>query len=179
MLLGGKGEYPATKRLYFGYAHEAKSLRGFVRAVVAIERIYKKGEQGVKPVDICLPAHKLGRNLNETRDWLEHIQGTSIELYWRGESGDKPTRKTVQVSKGSNNDIPIRIVQLPFLSHRDFLTMLTASEPMSLCTGDQSLIESMCAGKVLIYDTPSHKHHLYTDLIGMCEVKSCIEAPAS
>lgn len=72
------------------------------------------------------------------------------------------------------NDIDIRIVQLPFLSNFDVLTMLTASEPMNLCT--QSLIESMCAGKVLIYDTPGHKLNLYADLIDMCNVKSSTEA---
>lgn len=72
VLLGRKTKYPATKRVYFGgYAHAKNFVCSFIRAVVAVEQLFKKGNKGVQSVDICLPAHKLGKDLNEIKVWLE------------------------------------------------------------------------------------------------------------
>lgn len=179
-LLGEHGNvntYNDYNLLYFGYAHLTKPIMNFVNTVIASQ---DPPPQGSKNVDICLPVGKVHNDkLNGAVslsdfdrldfDKLAEEGFTRVEIV-RLPAGTT-TFEPVSINVGEKTQTPIqgeRVLRLidPFpLDNTDMKTMLKASEPSCLVTGDQSLTEGISAGKLFFYEKLPHKHEFFRDNI--------------
>lgn len=165
-------------RLYFGYANGIIAGIQFIKDIFTIEN----GEE--TNISVCLPQPEYF-DLDFSY-YIEHIlelakeHHCSVEI-WTPGSIENPSLSLLaghedpESKKKISLFIPLRV------SHNDFISLLAASEPFTLITGDQSLSEALSIGKSISLQTLRHKKALLSNLIslssklGLTKVQALLE----
>lgn len=167
------------RRLYFSYCHMWEYLFAYIHLVLAVEKRFQKCGNTVRAIDIVIPASKLSKwNIIPWKEKIlrdQVLQDSAEEMnatlcVYDAKEDSTGEKKEKDDFEKKHTGLVINIINAPFFAHDDFLTMSTASQPLAVCTGDQSLIECMSIGKTFIYEIHQHKKQLHDDVLALMQI---------
>lgn len=169
LLLDPKAQDPSGQfpKLFFGYSNHFTAIHHFCVLIVRSHL----GMTG--SLDICLPVTISENNLNFLKEWVSrYISDEELHRveFLKWDEGSKTFSSLFTASSGQA--VPqktLRLILPGTLRNGDIQKLLLASQPLFLCTGDQSLSEGLSARKILFYDYPAHKRSLNNALREICE----------
>lgn len=156
------GEDYSTASLAFGYAQIFSSKKEFVECAAMKEQeknvvvvLNAKGEECPYTTPSEYSAHIFS---DENLKFFEEMGYTSFVV--------KKGKEIVRISRGSGGR-EITVDLYDRFAKEDMKNLQLAA-PMLLATGDNTLIESLCAGSTfLVYECRGHKRELLNQLIGL------------
>lgn len=151
-------------KLYFGYA----SRGGANIRIQFVEDIFRREITHPSNIDICIiwPYCISIDGFVEAIEDLCKVFNLSVE-FWRPPSSEDPSlslEKSYMIGPRK-----VRIFIPESLDHADFQSLLRASDPYTLITGDESLSEALALGKIILYEVLPHKKRLASNLIQLSQ----------
>jgi hypothetical protein len=151
--------------LYFGYVNPLGSkalIEGFIGGMIERNRLRGTHYKNFVFVFPGIPFFRT--SLSHDADFRAFLLKNKITRFEVAHISKDRSVKLFQEHLSDEEDgAHVRIVSC-FLSHDDFLSLLLASEPEVLTTGDQSTTEALMACKRLFYQTLLHKEGFKSSL---------------
>lgn len=166
-------DYSSKTKLFFGYGHQILSQIHFIRSVVHAEQVDQKNIDMVLVFD--QPAELEASFDPVFIAEMKELGIGRIEIV--GTSLNRPTSIKI-----ADEGKVLRIIPRRGIFHQDFGTCLVMSQPLSLCSGDQSFSEAVSANKICFYEVYIHKLLFDNSMkslaaeLGLSLVKSFFEA---
>jgi hypothetical protein len=138
--------------LYFGYSHNPLSVKAFSNAIMQFVKD-RKEEPPKENIIICIPIScESFKEFLEKNSYSFELNGFK-KLIIKTFTGDVLFRINSDELK-STPTIQIIVGRIP---HSDYLSLLKASEKLSIAEGDQSVSEAISAQKHFVYEMLLHK----------------------
>lgn len=154
-----KKEYEKSNELFFGYHNiipntdiSALPISGYIKTCIDITK-KTKGKSN-KNIDFILNANKDDADACNPCKISELLKGINLEEYdvefWKkGQNG--VMEKCCSIGNCDGKKPLIRLINPFGIKHQSFLTLLRLAEPLTLQTGNSSIIEAFYLGKIPLY----------------------------
>jgi hypothetical protein len=145
-------KFESEASLYFGYSHNPLSVKAFSDAIMQFVQD-RREEPPKENIIICIPiCSESFREFLEEKSSSFKLNGFK-KLIIKTFSGDVLFAINSDELKSSPS-VQIIVGRIP---HSDYLSLLKASEKLSIAEGDQSVSEAISAQKHFVYETLLHK----------------------
>lgn len=154
--------YLSAHELFLGYMSNPKKLVMFINDAIA----FAEEHASHKSVDVCCP---FKGNIKEIERFIE-LYAYQFEKYGIGcikimsYKDDKEVVKAIQIGSGEKE---VRIIDVGFLSGKDFKILTQISAPIVGCTGDGSIARVLSSGKIPYYEFKQHKEKFFNHLLSI------------
>jgi hypothetical protein len=158
-----KQAYEHSNELFFGYHNiipntdiSALPVKGYVQTCLDITSKTRGKEN--KNVDFVLNIYPDNGDASDTCKLSEVIKGIDLNKYdvefWK-KNADNKMEKCQSIGECNGAKPLVRLINPFGIKHESFLTLLRVAEPLTLQTGNSSIIEAFYLGKLPLYQLTS------------------------
>lgn len=168
-LLQGQGgkQYDSTTNLFFAYCHSMVLILRYIIQLLELDHLNQKNSD---IVILGIQANQTNVNLLKevldpdyiTTKGIAHVEYIAL-------SSDSSCFTTLFEFKAKTEGKKWRIVFSQPIIHSDIISLLMASQPYVVVTGNLSLSEALSAGKIIEYEYRHHQLPLMKDLMQIAE----------